>query len=36
MIAWLDKNLTGDDVVLFKGSNSMRLDRAVSALEVTQ
>jgi UDP-N-acetylmuramoyl-tripeptide--D-alanyl-D-alanine ligase len=36
MIAWLGKNLAGDDVVLFKGSNSMRLDRAVSALEVTQ
>jgi UDP-N-acetylmuramoyl-tripeptide--D-alanyl-D-alanine ligase len=34
MIDWLNKNLTGDDVVLFKASNSLRLDRAVSALEV--
>ncbi len=36
MIAWLKKNLTGNDAVLFKASNSMRLDRAVSALEVIQ
>lgn len=36
MIAWLKKNLTGNDAVLFKASNSIRLDRAVSALEVTR
>jgi len=36
MISWLDKNLTGEDAVLVKGSHSLRLDRVVSALEVAQ
>lgn len=36
MISWLAKNLTGNDAVLVKGSHSLRLDRVVSALEVTQ
>jgi len=36
MIAWLDKNLTSEDAVLVKGSHSLRLDRVVSALEVSQ
>ena len=36
MISWLDKNLSGEDAVLVKGSHSLRLDRVVSALEVAQ
>ena len=36
MIAWLDKNLTGQDAVLVKGSNGLRMDRVVSALEIAQ
>ena len=34
MIDWLAKNLTGQDAVLVKGSNGLRMDRVVSALEV--
>jgi UDP-N-acetylmuramoyl-tripeptide--D-alanyl-D-alanine ligase len=36
MIAWLNKNLTGDDAMLVKGSHSLRLDQVVSAMEVVQ
>jgi UDP-N-acetylmuramoyl-tripeptide--D-alanyl-D-alanine ligase len=36
LIAWLDKNLTGQDSVLVKGSNGLRMDRVVSALEIAQ
>ncbi len=34
IIAWLQENLSGDDVVLIKGSHSLRMDRIVAALEV--
>ncbi|MCG2784422.1 MAG: UDP-N-acetylmuramoyl-tripeptide--D-alanyl-D-alanine ligase [Anaerolineae bacterium] len=36
MIAWLNKNLTGDDAMLVKGSHSLRLDQVVSAMEVVR
>lgn len=36
MIAWLNKNLTGQDAVLVKGSHSLRMDQVVSTLEVAQ
>lgn len=35
-VQWLDKNLTGQDAVLVKGSNGLRMDRIVSALEVAR
>jgi UDP-N-acetylmuramoyl-tripeptide--D-alanyl-D-alanine ligase len=34
IVAWLEKNLTGNDAVLIKGSHGLRMDRIVAALEV--
>ena len=34
IVAWLEKNLSGDDTVLVKGSHGLRMDRIVAALEV--
>jgi UDP-N-acetylmuramoyl-tripeptide--D-alanyl-D-alanine ligase len=36
LIAWLEKNLTGQDAVLVKGSHSLRMEKIVSALESVQ
>jgi UDP-N-acetylmuramoyl-tripeptide--D-alanyl-D-alanine ligase len=36
MIAWLKAHLTGNDAVLVKGSHSLRMDRAVAALEAAR
>lgn len=33
LVEWLQKNLTAGDVVLVKGSHSLRMDRIVAALE---
>ena len=34
LVEWLKTNLTGDDVVLIKGSHGLRMDRITSMLEV--
>ena len=34
LVEWLKTNLTGNDVVLIKGSHGLRMDRITSALEV--
>ncbi len=36
IIDWLKKNLSANDVVLIKGSNGLRMDRIVNALEAAQ
>jgi UDP-N-acetylmuramoyl-tripeptide--D-alanyl-D-alanine ligase len=33
IVDWLNKNLTGKDSVLIKGSHSLRMDRITTALE---
>lgn len=35
VVSWLMENLTGKDVVLVKGSHGLRMDRIVTALEVS-
>ena len=34
IVTWLERHLTGEDVVLIKGSHGLRMDRLVAALEV--
>jgi len=34
IVTWLESHLTGEDVVLIKGSHGLRMDRLVAALEV--